>query len=118
MSGPRVLQIPAAGTEEVTFLRSGALTPGRNHRRSGFSHINTEIAVRSASGPAAGFGIRAHQIDFAEGLLGRPQLLVAENGLQSELNVGAQHEDAVEPFLSDPDTRGEKACGRPCSLFE
>ena len=36
----------------------------------------------------------------AEGLLHRPQLLVAEHGLERvEISVGAQHEDAVKFLL-------------------
>jgi hypothetical protein len=37
----------------------------------------------------------------AEGLLNRPQLLVTEPGFERiEIGIGAQHEDAVEPFLA------------------
>ena len=43
---------------------------------------------------------RKQVLRCAEGLLHRPQLLVAEHGLERiEIGVGAQHEDAVEFLL-------------------
>jgi hypothetical protein len=43
---------------------------------------------------------REQVLGGAEGLLDRPQLLVAEHGFERvEIGVGAQHEDAVEPFV-------------------
>jgi hypothetical protein len=43
---------------------------------------------------------REQMLGGAKVLLHRPQLLVAEHGFERvEIGVGAQHEDAVEPFL-------------------
>jgi hypothetical protein len=43
---------------------------------------------------------REQVLGGSEGLLHRPQLLVAEHGFERvELGVGTQHEDAIEPLL-------------------